>query len=50
VTDGKALEYLEQFKYTPRTALKEKYPGSPPDCIDFLEKVLVFNPFFRINL
>lgn len=50
VTDGKALEYLEQFKYTPRTSLKDKYPGSSPEAIDFLEKILVFNPFFRISL
>lgn len=50
VTDSKALEYLEQFKYTPRTSLKEKYPGSNPESIDFLERVLIFNPFFRITL
>ena len=50
MTDTKALEYLEQFKFTPRTNLKDKYPGSPSEAIDFLEKVLVFNPYFRINL
>lgn len=44
------MEYLEQFKPTPRANLKEKYPGSSQDSIDFLEKVLVFNPFFRISL
>ena len=50
VTDSKALEYLEQFKFTPRTSLKDKYPGSNPESIDFLEHVLIFNPFFRITL
>jgi len=50
VTDTKALEYLEQFKFTPRTNLKDKYPGSSSESIDFLEHVLIFNPFFRINL
>lgn len=27
-----------------------KYPGASPEAIDFLEKVLVFNPYFRISL
>lgn len=50
MTDTKAIEYLEQFKYTPRTNLKDKYPGSSADSINFLEQVLIFNPFFRITL
>jgi mitogen-activated protein kinase 1/3 len=50
VTDQKAMEYLEQFKYVPRANLKEKYPGGSPESIDFLERVLIFNPFFRISL
>ena len=50
MTDGKAMEYLEQFKYTPRTSLKDKYPGASAESIDFLERVLIFNPFFRIDL
>lgn len=41
---------MEQFKFTPRTNLKEKYPKSSPEAIDFLEQVLIFNPFFRISL
>lgn len=50
VTDLKALEYLEQFASGARANLQQKYPGSPPEAIDFLEKVLVFNPYFRISL
>lgn len=50
VTDGKAMEYLEQFKFTPRANLKDKYPGASAESIDFLERVLIFNPFFRIDL
>lgn len=30
--------------------LSEKYPGAPTEAIDFLNKCLVFNPFFRITL
>jgi hypothetical protein len=30
--------------------LQAKYPGSPPEAIDFLEKILVFNPYFRTSL
>ena len=50
VTDLKAQEYLEQFPKTPRADLKVKYPGATAESIDFLEKVLVFNPYFRISL
>ena len=50
VTDLKALEYLEQFAANPRANLQEKYPGSPPEAIDFLQKILVFNPYYRISL
>jgi len=34
----------------PRENLQAKYPGSPPEAIDFLEKILVFNPYFRTSL
>jgi len=50
VTDQKALEYLEQFSPISRADLKVKYPGASADAIDYLEKVLVFNPYFRITL
>lgn len=50
VTDLKALEYLNQFPPQERADLKVKYPGSSPEAIDFLERVLVFNPYFRISL
>ena len=35
---------------TPKTDLKQKYPGSSAEAIDFLYKVLVFNPYYRISL
>ena len=50
VTDLKALEYLEQFPDAPRADIKTKYPGSSAESIDFLEKVLVFNPYYRMKL
>jgi mitogen-activated protein kinase 1/3 len=30
--------------------LQLKYPGAPPEAIDLLHKILVFNPYFRISL
>jgi mitogen-activated protein kinase 1/3 len=27
-----------------------KYPGAPRDALDFLDKILVFNPYFRMSL
>jgi serine/threonine protein kinase len=50
VTDQKALEYLETFQAMKKIDLAEKYPGSCPEAIDFLNRVLVFNPYFRISL
>lgn len=50
VTDQKALEYLDTFGENKRCDLAKKYPGSPPEAIDFLDKSLQFNPYFRINL
>jgi len=50
VTDLKALEYLEQFPPQGRADLKVKYPGATEESVDFIEKVLVFNPYYRISL
>lgn len=50
VTDQKALEYLKSFPYIGRAELSAKYPAATPEAIDFLNKVLVFNPFFRLSL
>jgi len=50
VTDQKALEYLETFQHQSKIDLVSKYPGSSPEAIDFLNRVLVFNPYFRISL
>ena len=40
VTDAKAIEYLKSFPPTKRVDLKEVYPGSSEDAIDFLNKCL----------
>lgn len=50
MTDQKALEYLNTFQNLQRADLQSKYPGSPSEAIDFLEQILVFNPYFRISL
>jgi mitogen-activated protein kinase 1/3 len=50
VTDQKAIEYLESFPFTPKADLSLKYPGAPKESIDFLNKILVFNPYFRMSL
>jgi mitogen-activated protein kinase 1/3 len=41
---------LETFKNTDRIDLKQKYPGASAEAIDFLNRVLVFNPYFRISM
>ena len=50
VTDQKALEYLETFQHQGKIDLTAKYPGSSSEALDFLNRVLVFNPYFRISL
>jgi mitogen-activated protein kinase 1/3 len=50
VTDQKAIEYLDSFPYNEKVDLSIKYPGAPPEAIDFLNKILVFNPYFRMSL
>ena len=50
LTDEKALEYLKSFSYVGRMDLQSKYPGATKEAVDFLNKALVLNPFFRISL
>lgn len=50
VTDQKALEYLDSFPKSNRIDLSIMYPGAPIEAIDFLHKILVFNPYFRMSL
>jgi mitogen-activated protein kinase 1/3 len=50
VTDAKAQEYLQTFKHTPRGDLSDLYPGAGPEAIDLLNKILVFNPYFRLSI
>jgi serine/threonine protein kinase len=50
VTDLKAIQYLSAFPMTERIDLSKKYPGAGPDAIDLLNKMLLFNPYFRITI
>lgn len=47
LTDQKALQYVKSFPPKERQDLKEKYPATSPEGIDLLQRLLVFNPFFR---
>jgi len=50
VTDSKAIEYLKTFTPRKRVDFKSRYPAGGDDAIDLLNKMLVFNPFFRITV
>mmetsp|Transcript_16594 Transcript_16594/g.25587 ORF Transcript_16594/g.25587 Transcript_16594/m.25587 type:complete len:214 (+) Transcript_16594:624-1265(+) len=50
VTDQKALDYLNSFPKSMRIDWKLKYSGGSPEALDFLNKILVFNPYFRLSL
>jgi len=44
------MEYLNSFPKNEKADLSLKYPGAPPEAIDFLNKILVLNPYFRMSL
>lgn len=50
VTDQKALEYLELFTTRPRIDFSTLYPAAGEEAIDLLNRILVFNPYFRISV
>ena len=50
VTDTKAQEYLSSFAHMDRQNLRDMYKGCEDDAIDFLDKILQFNPYFRLSI
>jgi mitogen-activated protein kinase 1/3 len=50
VTDSKALEYLKTFVPRKRIDFRTRYPAAGDDALDLLNKMLVFNPFYRLTL
>ncbi len=44
------MEYLDAFPHKPRLDLNGLYPGAGADAIDLLQRILVFNPYFRISV
>jgi len=50
VTDTKAIEYLSSFSNAARKNLREMYSGCGDEAIDFLDKILQFNPYFRMTI
>ena len=50
VTDAKALGYLRSFTNIPRMDMATKYPGASGDGSDLLNRMLQFNPYFRISV
>ena len=50
VTDPKAIAYLKSFPPRKRADLVKLYPGADEHALDLINKLLVFNPYFRITL
>lgn len=51
IANQKALQYVNSFTDpTERITLKQKYPAAPQQAIDLLERIMVFNPYFRISV
>lgn len=41
---------MEAFPRKPRADLSAMYPGAGLDALDLLNKMLVFNPYFRVSV
>ena len=50
VTDAKAIGYLKSFTPNDRLNMAEKYPGASQEGVDLLNRMLQFNPYFRISV
>jgi len=50
VTDSTAITYLDSFPHRKKKDLTELYPAAGEDALDLLNRILQFNPFFRISV
>lgn len=50
VTDDKAIEYLKSFAPKKKVDFKDMFPAATSDCIDFLNRCLVFSPKSRLTV
>ncbi len=50
VTDQKAIDYLSAFPNMQRHDLHKNFPGAGDEAVDLLQKILVFNPYFRASI
>lgn len=50
ITDPNGLLYLKSLKPKPKMNLKVKFPVSPDDSLDLMDKMLKFNPAKRITV
>lgn len=50
VTDQKAIGYLKSFVPIDRIDFQKKYPGASPEAADLINRMLQFNPYFRITI
>mmetsp|Transcript_17744 Transcript_17744/g.16978 ORF Transcript_17744/g.16978 Transcript_17744/m.16978 type:complete len:95 (+) Transcript_17744:778-1062(+) len=44
-----AIKYIKSFKKKERVDFQDKYPGTQPEGLDLLSKMLEFNPGKRIS-
>jgi mitogen-activated protein kinase 1/3 len=50
VTDQKASEYLNTYNAIPCCDFLTKYPAATEEGVDFLKRILMFNPYFRLSV
>jgi serine/threonine protein kinase len=42
--------YLKSFPKRERIDLRSKFPGASDEALDLLQRILVFNPYFRLSI
>ena len=50
ITDQAALQYLKSFPKEKKIDLRAKYPGTPEELVNLMEKMLQFDPNKRITI
>mmetsp|Transcript_35190 Transcript_35190/g.139819 ORF Transcript_35190/g.139819 Transcript_35190/m.139819 type:complete len:105 (-) Transcript_35190:3082-3396(-) len=50
ISSDHARRFIASLPNKPRMRFQDLYPGTRPDAIDLLEKMLVFNPDKRITV
>ena len=50
ITDETAINYVNEMNDNPKIEFESLFPSIPAEGLNFLEKLLQFNPYFRMSV